>query len=83
MPHSSQRVIISNQEWGPIFGAGDLGICDQCNIKPNSTVFGIGGNYNVEKEQKYDHRTQEAWRAICGASKGYKFKVVEYEVFQI
>lgn len=37
----------------------------------------------MEKEQKYDHRTQEAWRAICGASKGYKFKVVEYEVFQI
>lgn len=55
-------------------------ICDECNNK-NESWAGYISTYNTE-DKKYE-RNQAAYTAISGATAGFKFRVVEYEVFEV
>ncbi len=68
-------------ERGPIFGGGnnDLQIGDKCNQDDNNygsfpTSYNCGSKYQ---------NNQESWTLFSGATNGCKFKVSEYEVFEV
>lgn len=38
--------------------------------------------YNCEGDNKYN-RSQDSYKLFSGATDGYKFRVIEYEVFKV
>ena len=65
--------------YGPVFGGGDLAICNRCDVT-NDSMTNFASSFNFEDMYRSD---QEAWSSLCGVKKGNHFKVVEYEVFKV
>ena len=75
-----QKSIECDSEYGPIFGNYDICIFDQCNINDSSfTEFPT--SYNCASKQYAN--IQASWTAFSGVTDGNKFKVLEYEVFEV
>ena len=66
--------------WGPIFGSPygpDLSISDKCHLNDNS-CSSLGSHYDIPINIK--EYSNEAFSLLAGAK---KFKVVEYEVYEL
>lgn len=48
-----------------------------------STFFPYSYNFNSSDPSKRYKYNQNAWTALTGVPEGKKFKVVEYEVYQV
>jgi hypothetical protein len=76
------KAIYDDFGYGPAFGSGndsDLCIRDKCNQNSNSSAD-MPDSYNCGS--KYQ-RNQQTWTLFSGATNGYKFRVIEYEVFEV
>ena len=68
---------------GPAFGGGcDTSIYDKCNANNNYSYAKFPFSYNFATKP-YEIDSQATWTAFSGATKGNKFKVLEYEVFKV
>ncbi len=66
--------------YGPTYGGGnDLYIADKCNQNKDSYA-NFPWSYNCGS--KYE-RNQQSYTLFSGATNGYNFRVVEYEVFEV
>jgi hypothetical protein len=74
------HAIKNDANWGPGFGHGrDLAIADRCHQNNKSFAnFPTSYNYNG----KYTE-SQASFTAFVGATVGYNFRVVDYEVFEV
>jgi hypothetical protein len=72
---AKSKAIFNHIRHGPTFGK-DLVISDRCNQNPSS-------HSEYSKHYKYAYGKQLMVSSFCGAPKGEKFRVVEYEVFQV
>lgn len=69
--------------WGPLFGGEkyrDFAISDQCNNNKSSGIYQF---FTYNTEDKKFQNNQTAHRAILGSTEGYRFRVLEYEVFRV
>jgi hypothetical protein len=74
------NAIYDKFDWGPVFGNGfDLYIANKCNQNSDSGA-NFPSSYNRGSKYQYN---QQSWTLFSGATNGYKFKVVEYEVFEV
>ena len=83
VPQDDNRLLLRHSGYGPVFGSGngcDLSIVDQCNNSKNSAT-NFPATYNRAGIDKIEN-SQASWTMLSGAKEGYRFKVVEYEVFQ-
>jgi len=82
VPVDSTSLICCNDTCGPIFGKGsrDIYIPDSCNYTLSHGKFPSG--YNKEGPEKYV-QDQESYTVFTGATNGFKFRPVEYEVFRV
>jgi len=77
-----QCAIYDDCNWGPIYGGGngnDLAIADKCNQNNNSRAY-FPTSYNCGS--KYENN-QQSWTLFSGATDGFNFRVIEYEVFEV
>jgi len=75
-----QYAIYDNIGYGPTYGAGcDLYIADKCNQNNNSFAY-FPTSYNCGS--KYQ-QNQQSYTLFSGATNGYNFRVIEYEVFEV
>ena len=75
-----QKAIYDRNNLGPTFGGGcDLYIADKCNQNSNSYAI-FPTSYNCGS--KYQ-KNQQSYTLFSGATNGYKFRVIEYEVFEV
>ncbi len=82
VPNNGNNLIYCNPTYGPTFGSGhDLVITNQCQ-NANSCYANFPNCYNYEGENKYVVH-QDTYKAFSGATKGYNFRVIEYEVFRV
>ena len=82
VPQGDNYLIQNKNSYGPTFGGGaDIYIGDKCNIEKNSRA-NFPYTYNREGGNKLGNN-QTTWTMFSGATNGYKFKVVEYEVFRL
>jgi hypothetical protein len=66
--------------WGPIYGSPygpDLSISDKCHMNDNS-CSSLGSHYDIPVNVK--EYSNEAFSLLAGAK---KFKVIEYEVYEL
>ena len=71
--------IYNKIDFGPSFGAYDLGIREKCNQNTNSQAYQLGDDYNVPPGYaRYDENTK---KLLTGHSGG--FKCTEYEVYYL
>ena len=75
----NDKAIQCLQSYGPVFGAGDLAICDKCNLKADS-MTNFASSFNNDDIYQND---QLAWSSLCGVRDGKHFRVLEYEVFRV
>ena len=81
VPVCGDYLIFRHSSYGPIFGSGsDLWLADSCNNN-NSSYANFPTSYN-RAEDKIT-KSQESYANFSGATNGYHFRVVEYEVFQV
>ena len=77
------HLIYYQSDYGPTFGGGhDLHISNDC-YNSNGSYCNFAYTYNHEETKKYAYQNQVTWTAFCGASGGYNFKVLEYEVYKV
>lgn len=69
------KAIFNHAKYGPTFGK-DLVISDECD----QSQFSYS---EYPKNYKYAYGKQFISASFCGAPKGEKFRVVEYEVYQV
>ncbi len=75
-----QNAIYDHIKWGPVYGGGyDLCIADKCN-QNNGSAANFPYSYNCGS--KYE-MNQQSYTLFSGATNGYKFRVIEYEVFEV
>ncbi len=71
--------IYCNSASGPNFGKGaDLCISDGANKNKKSYSYFPWSYSNAKYE-----REQSTYRVICGAEEGFKFSILEWEVFKV
>jgi hypothetical protein len=76
-----QNAIGNNYNYGPIFGgSGDIAIYDKCN-QSNGSYTNFPNSYNLASNPYTNN--QASYTAFCGATSGYNFKVIEYEVYKV
>ena len=68
----NEKAIQCLASYGPVFGAGDIAVCDSCDKNHDSTTnfpssFNNDGLYNND---------QIAKSSLCGVREGNHFKVV-------
>ena len=82
VPQNENKLIYCDNGFGPTFGVGnDLRIWDDCNSNNNSySNFPV--TYNFEGSNKIVNN-QQSWTNFSGATNGYNFRVVDYEVFRV
>ena len=81
VPADGNNLIYRGSGYGPTFGGGhDLRLADSCN-NPNSSYANFPSTYN-RAENKISN-SQESYANFSGATNGWNFRVVEYEVFQV
>ena len=82
VPVDDNKLIECKPTSGPTFGGGyDIYLSDYCNSNADSMTY-FPTTYNLEGQGKYT-RKQDSLTAFCGAKKGCKFRVIEYEVYQV
>ena len=80
VPNSGYYLIFRHNSCGPTFGGGhDLCLRDSCNIYSSSANF----PYSYNRAENKIANSQESYANFSGATNGYNFRVVEYEVFQV
>ena len=77
----NNRLICCNSSCGPNFGWNDLVISDNCNLY-SSSLAEFPCTFNRDGSP-YRQEAQESLVAFTGVTSGIKFKVEEYEVFQV
>ena len=79
---AEEHANVYNCNWGPLYGGGycnDLAIADKCS-QNNNSYADFPWSYNCGS--KYQ-RNQPSVTLFSGATDGYKFGVIEYEVFEV
>lgn len=83
VPQSDKKLIHRHSNNGPLFGGGshDLYISDQCNNNRSSQAA-FPSTYNRAGGDKLESN-QANYSMFSGATDGYTFRVLQYEVFQV
>ena len=82
VPQNGNNLINCNNGYGPTFGGGcDLCISDDCNSNNKSHSY-FPETYNFEGSNKIVIN-QQSYTNFSGATNGYNFSVVDYEVFRV
>ncbi len=74
-----QNAIWDHISYGPVYGGYDLVIVDNCN-QNNKSYANLPTSYNCGS--KYE-KNQQSYTLFSGATNGYNFRVIEYEVFEV
>jgi hypothetical protein len=79
-----KHAIVDNFNYGPGYGhygegGHDLFIADKCN-QNNKSYACFPSSYN--NDSKYE-KNQQSWTVFSGATNGFKFTVIDYEVFEV
>ena len=80
VPADGNNLIYRGSDRGPSFGGWDLYLADSCNN--NSSSF-ANFPYSYNRAENKIANSQESYANFSGATNGYNFRVVEYEVFQV
>jgi hypothetical protein len=81
LPQNGQGLVYCYPSFGPMFGAGDLCLGDDCRSK--STCYAnFPVTYNREGGSKIVRR-QQSYTDFSGATANCSFRVLEYEVFRV
>ena len=82
VPQNENCLIYCYDGYGPTFGGGnDLCISDDCNSN-NKSYSNFPSTYNFEGSNKIVNN-QQSYTNFSGATNGYNFSVVDYEVFRV
>ena len=90
VPQNESNLIYCNNGYGPTFGGygnivfgvgNDLFISDDCNSN-NKSYSNFPKTYNFEGSNKIVHN-QQSYTNFSGATNGWNFRVVDYEVFRV
>ena len=84
VPQGDNHLIYNWDGYGPVFGGttkSDIYVADDCNNNRNS-YGNFPSVYNRAGGDKMV-RNQDSYRMFSGATDGYQFRVVEYEVFKV
>ncbi len=74
-----QKAIADRIDYGPVYGGGhDLCIADKCNQNNSGANFPTSYNCGSKYQQN-----QQTYTLFSGATNGYNFRVIEYEVFEV
>ena len=84
VPQGDDYLIYNHDSDGPYFGGGtgcDIYISDGCSNNRSShgnfpSVYNRAGGDKLQKNQ-------DSYRMFSGATSGYQYRVVEYEVFKV